>query len=108
MIARNAKRLQRLADDILDVTKIESQSLKLKKELINVNDVISNTVEKINNQIGHDENVELVFNSYRPYVIFVEADKARITQVISNLLNNAIKFTKKGMACIYSLEEENK
>ena len=40
-ITRNAKRLQRLTDDILDVTKIESHSLKLKKEIFNLNDVIS-------------------------------------------------------------------
>ena len=80
---------------------------QLKKELINVNDIISNTVEKIKNQIGHDENVELVYNSIDHNIVFVEADKARITQVISNLLNNAIKFTKKGMVFI-GMEEENK
>ena len=100
IIARNAKRLKLLADDILDVTKIEGQALQLKKELINVNHVISSTVKKIKNQMGHDENVELVFNSLDHNVVFVEADKARITQVISNLLNNAIKFTKRGMVFI--------
>ncbi len=95
-----------LADDILDVTKIESQSLNIHKELLNLNDIISNVVEKIKNQIGHDENVELVYNSLDHNIVFVEADKARITQVISNLLNNAIKFTKKGMVFIGI--EENK
>ena len=104
VIARNAKRLKLLTDDILDVTKIEGQALQLKKELINVNHIISNTVEKIKNQMGHDENVELVVNSPDHNVIFVEADKARITQVISNLLNNAIKFTKRGTVFI-SIEE---
>jgi two-component system sensor histidine kinase VicK len=107
VIARNAKRLKLLTDDILDVTKIEGQALQLKKELINVNHIISNTVEKIKNQMGHDENVELVFNSLDHNVVFVEADKARITQVISNLLNNAIKFTKNGMVFI-GIGEENK
>jgi signal transduction histidine kinase len=57
--------------------------------------------------MGHDENVELVFNSLDHNVVFVEADKARISQVISNLLNNAIKFTKKGMVFI-GIQEENK
>jgi signal transduction histidine kinase len=42
--------------------------------------------------MGHDENVELVINSLDHNVVFVEADKARITQVISNLVSNAIKF----------------
>ena len=100
VIARNAKRLHRLADDILDVTKIASQSLELKKELINVNDVISNTVQEINNQIDHDVKVELVFIPRDHDIISVEADKARLTQVIFNLLTNAVKFTKKGMGSI--------
>jgi two-component system, OmpR family, sensor histidine kinase VicK len=100
VIARNAKRLKLLTDDILDVTKIEGQALQLRKELINVNQVISSTVEKIKNQLGHDENAELVFSSLDHNVVFVEADKARISQVISNLLNNAIKFTKRGTVFI--------
>jgi two-component system, OmpR family, sensor histidine kinase VicK len=100
VISRNAKRLKLLTDDILDVTKIEGQALQLKKELINLNHIISSAVEKIKNQMGHDENVELVFNSLDHNVVFVEADKARITQIIYNLLNNAIKFTKRGMVSI--------
>jgi two-component system sensor histidine kinase VicK len=107
VIARNAMRLQRLADDILDVTKIESQSLELKKELINVNDVISNTVQEINNQIDHDVKVELVYIPRDHDIIFVEADKARLTQVIFNLLTNAVKFTKKaGGTVSIAIEEE--
>jgi signal transduction histidine kinase len=107
VIARNAMRLQRLADDILDVTKIESQSLELKKELINVNDVISNTVQEINNQTDHDVKVELVYIPRDHDIIFVEADKARLTQVIFNLLTNAVKFTKKaGGTVSIAIEEE--
>ena len=89
-----------LTDDILDVIKIEGQALQLKKELINVNHIISSIVEKIKNQMGYDENVGIVFNSLDYNIVFVEADKARITQVISNLLNNAIKFTKSGTVFI--------
>ena len=100
VIARNAKRLKLLTDDILDVTKIEGHTLQLKKELINVNHIISSIVEKIKNQMGYDENVELIFSSLDHNVDFVEADKARITQVIYNLLNNAIKFTKCGTVFI--------
>ncbi|MGC2573870.1 MAG: HAMP domain-containing sensor histidine kinase [Candidatus Nitrosopolaris sp.] len=100
VIARNAKRLKLLTDDILDVTKIEGHTLQLKKELINVNHIISSIIEKIKNQMDHDENVELIFSSLDHNVVFVEADKARITQVIYNLLNNAIKFTKSGTVFI--------
>jgi signal transduction histidine kinase len=105
VIARNAKRLKLLTDDILDVTKIEGQALQLNKELINLSHIISNTVEKIKNQMGHDGSVELVFNSV-DHNVFVEADKQRIAQVISNLVSNAIKFTKRGMVFIGM--EENK
>jgi signal transduction histidine kinase len=106
VIARNARRLKLLTDDILDVTKIEGQAFQLKKELINLSHLISNTVGKIKNQMGHDGSVELVFNSVYHNVVFVEADKQRIAQVISNLVTNAIKFTKRGMISIGI--EENK
>jgi signal transduction histidine kinase len=86
VIMRNAKRLQRLADDILDVTKIESESLNLKKEFFNLNDVIANIVKK--GQQG-----DLIKLVYQPRDIFIKADKTRIAQVVSNILNNAVKFT---------------
>jgi signal transduction histidine kinase len=92
---RNANRLQRLTNDILDVTRIESQTLKLSKEKFNITDLISSIVEDFKNDIHlNGSNVAL---SYEPEdSLVVEADKGRITQVISNLLSNAIKFTKEG------------
>jgi signal transduction histidine kinase len=113
-IVRNARRLGRLTNDILDVTKIESQSLNLKKEQFNLNDVISNTIEDIVANIDFIKNIQqknMIKLLYQPYDIFVEADKARITQVISNLLNNAIKFTeakeKDGRAGTISISVKN-
>ncbi|MDP8942006.1 MAG: HAMP domain-containing histidine kinase, partial [Thermoproteota archaeon] len=110
-ITRNAKRLQRLTDDILDVTKIESQSLKLNKERCNLNDIITNVIDdmiinrefKKENNNG-DDNIKL---EYRPKDIFVEVDRVRVTQVISNLLNNAIKFTKEGKITITIEKKDN-
>ena len=91
---RNAKRLQRLTDDILDVTRIESHSLSLNKESFNLNDVITNVIEDtVANIAKNSQCANLVKIEYHPRDIFIEADKARITQVISNLLGNAIKFT---------------
>ncbi|MFZ0328706.1 MAG: ATP-binding protein [Nitrososphaeraceae archaeon] len=94
VIMRNAKRLQRLADDILDVTKIESESLNLKKEFFNLNDVITNTIDDIIANIAKSQQGDLIKIVCQPRDIFIEADKARITQVIFNILNNAVKFTK--------------
>ena len=94
VIMRNAKRLQRLADDISDVTRIESESLNLKKGYFNLNDVITNTVDDIIAIIAKSQQGDLIKLVYHPREIFIEADKARITQVISNILNNAVKFTE--------------
>jgi signal transduction histidine kinase len=101
IIIRNAKRLQRLAEDILDVTRIESQSLKLKKEQFDLNQIVSQIVEDHRNQISssyqysanNDTHIKLVFEPPKDEIL-IEADKSRISQVISNLLSNAIKFTK--------------
>ena len=97
-IIRNAKRLRRLASDILDITKIESQSLKLNKEQFNLNDIIQSSISDIKAQLlsSNPEQLENLTISYEPKDIFVFADKNRITQVIFNLLSNSVKFTEKG------------
>jgi signal transduction histidine kinase len=100
IITRNAKRLHHLTEDILDISKIESQSLKLHKEQFNVNDLISNVVQDYRNQIEKDDIITLLYKSKKDINFLVEADRYRITQVISNLLDNAIKFTKEGSISI--------
>ena len=98
-IKRNAARLQRLTNDILDVTRIESHTLKLNKETFNLNDLISHIIEDYRNQIDN-VHIQLMHNSDKTSdynennnLVVVEADKSRLTQVISNLLSNSIKFT---------------
>ncbi len=97
LIIRNAKRLDRLASDILDVTKIESNSLKLEKIYFNLNDVLSNSIRDIQNQVSSGDigtkNIKIV---YEPVHIKISGDKERINQVVSNLLSNALKFTDEG------------
>jgi signal transduction histidine kinase len=93
VVVRNAKRLLRLTDEILDVTKIESHSLKLSKEQFNLNDVIKNAINDIATNKEESNNLKLLFQSEED--IFIEADRTRLTQVISNLLSNAVKFTKE-------------
>jgi len=95
VVIRNAKRLQSLAENILDITKIESQSLKLKKELFNLSELISIVVRDTRSEIESDHNGTTLSFESKKDLLFVEADKYRITQVISNLLDNAIKFTRE-------------
>jgi two-component system, OmpR family, sensor histidine kinase VicK len=97
-VQRNALRLQRLAEDILDVTKIESKTLNLHKEKFNLSDLISTIIGDHRNNIdkndeGKDKVRLLYTNEKEPFL--VKADYARIIQSISNILNNAIKFTQE-------------
>jgi two-component system sensor histidine kinase VicK len=107
VIVRNAKRLKRLTDDILDVTKIESHSLNLNKEHFNIIELISNTIQDVSSQSKKANNNEkLKFEFYKHdgknnnQRIIIDADKSRITQVLLNLLTNAIKFTEEGTISI--------
>jgi two-component system, OmpR family, sensor histidine kinase VicK len=101
-IVRNAKRLQQLAEDILDVTKIESESLQLKKELLNINEVIlavlADNGSNIKKMSTSNNNAKIALNSKDD--VFVMADRSRLFQVFANLLNNAIKFTDEGSITI--------
>jgi signal transduction histidine kinase len=96
VIMRNARRLQRLSRDILDVSKIESSLLKLSKTSFELNEKIKSAINDTEN--GHDNgsnnNVKILFPSKEPITVF--ADRDRIYQVLSNLLNNALKFTNNG------------
>jgi signal transduction histidine kinase len=107
VIARNAKRLQRLTEDILDVTKIESQSLHLQKEKFNFSEVIMNVVSNYESQIKRIKDVKVSLISEGDF--HVEADKERLNQVVSNLIDNAIKFTQEGSIVISSqrIDDDN-
>ena len=138
VIIRNAKRLQRLSQVILDITRIESGLLTLNKEQFNLQRVIINTVDDYRNHIrSSNANVEIVYginkeeettrggggvgqqqqqeqllhkqiiNQDSTPAILVEADKVRITQVIDNLVSNALKFTKEGIISL-SVETNDK
>jgi signal transduction histidine kinase len=136
IIYRNARRLQRLSQDILDVTRIESGLLRLNKERFNLKEVVSCAVDDYRSQIKNSiRNIRLVYRFDKEEAkqgvggeggqqqqeqqlrkqllvqasdsIFVEADKVRITQVIDNLLSNALKFTNEGTISI-SVESNGK
>ena len=104
VIVRNAKRLHRLTEEILDVTKIESQSLKLKKEEVNLKDVIETCIndEIVNKYSNNNDDEKKPKILYQPKDILLRADRIRISQVTSNLLSNAIKFSPGGTISIVS------
>lgn len=100
-IIRNAKRLDRLAADILDVTNIEGKSLKLNKSTFDINEILSELVTEYSRQIENDQSKgKRLKIQYDPIHARIFADRYRITQVISNIINNAIKFTEKGSIAI--------
>ena len=105
VISRNAKRLHRLTEDILDVTKIESQSLQLQKEKLNLNNIIMSVLADYESEIRKIKDVKISLVNNEDFL--VEADKGRLNQVISNLLSNAIKFTQKGSIVISCQIKDN-
>src|ERR1051325_2075643 len=105
VVIRNAHRLQRLTEDILDVTKIESPNLSLKLEQINLDEIILNAINdaKRNQQ---NKQVSLLYQQQYDNALLIQADKGRLNQVISNLISNAVKFTEERTIIISSKKEE--
>jgi signal transduction histidine kinase/predicted nucleic acid-binding protein len=96
-IKRNAERLYKLTQDILDVAKIELGNLKLERTTFDMNEKINNVIrdltpkQNLNDNMKNQQNVKFIFQpSKEPIMVF--ADKQRIFQVISNLVKNALTF----------------
>jgi two-component system, OmpR family, sensor histidine kinase VicK len=107
IIIRNARRLKALTENILDLTRIESQSLKLHKETFNLDNMIGDLITDTKSQPTNEKKkVNILYDNHGQRKeedavnLFVEADRARLIQVISNLLNNAIKFSKTGTVLV--------
>ena len=124
VILRNANRLHQLTEHILDVTRIESHTLQIRKERFNLNDVILNIIEDYRKRTANASNNGNVKLMYEPAnssassnssdnrnsssrITWAEADRQRLIQVISNLLNNAIKFTQEGTVTISTSIRKN-
>jgi signal transduction histidine kinase len=93
MLIRNAKRLQQLVQNVLDMARIDNNTFKLAKEQLNLGELVYVTVEDFKAQLDEDGGRRI---AYEMADLPIRADKVRITQVLSNLLANAIKFTKQG------------
>ncbi|HET7148579.1 MAG TPA: HAMP domain-containing sensor histidine kinase [Candidatus Nitrosopolaris sp.] len=120
-LVRNTNRLERLVSEILDITKIDDKSLKLKKEYFNLNEIVLDAIEDHRRQLDKSDGNTKILYEFREEEervlrgvdipaeeIFVTADKNRINQVIHNLLTNAIKFTKDGIVSISVKKKKGK
>ena len=113
LIMRNANRLQKIISDILDVSKIDNNALTLNKEHFKLTEVISCIVHDLRDQLIHNnKSVNIIFDDIdiekeeEEKDIVIYADKERITRVISNILDNAIRFAKEGIIHI-NIERNN-
>jgi nitrogen-specific signal transduction histidine kinase len=98
-ISRNAKRLERLTEDVLDITRIESGPLPLHKQQLNLKDLVFNIIADYRTEEHNRlKKIKLFYHCDKAVEngIIVNGDEKRLTQVICNLLSNAIKFTDEG------------
>lgn len=98
-IIRNAKRLEKLTEDVLDVSRIEGKNLQLSKSYFDLNQTIKQVIEDHQKEALNKE-VQIIFDSKKNIPATVYADEARLQQVIDNLLSNAINFTQNGTIMI--------
>ena len=108
IIIKNGEKLRDVANDILDVSRIETNSLKINKEMFNVDLVLLNIVTEYQNlSLKEMSNIKFIY--YGKSDLFIEADKSLISQAFYNLLNNSYFFTKnnQGQEIVVSLSQKN-
>lgn len=106
IINRNANRLNRLTESLLDVARIESQSLQLDRETVLLNDILTDVVADVEKSTDTGGRVRLLFLC-PGREIFADADRERIIQVVYNLASNAVKFTEgEGGTVLITLGKE--
>jgi len=99
VIIRNAERLQRLAENILDASRIESQRLTLRKVTFELNELVFSIAQDYykegTNSASSGKDVSVIYEPPNENIV-VEADKERISQVVRNMIGNALEFTNEG------------
>lgn len=106
IVIENGKKLHALSENVLDVTRIEGNLVRLNKELFDVNQLIVEVVKNFESSIRKDKQVNFLYNNSKE--CYVYADKQRIAQVISNLLDNSIKFIFNKRGGLISITVEQK
>ncbi|HAJ58674.1 MAG TPA: hypothetical protein DCP31_04935 [Cyanobacteria bacterium UBA8543] len=100
--AESAERLVRLVNDILELERLESGKISLSKQICNAADLMLKASEKVQIMANRAE----ITLSVSPQTIQLEADGDRIIQVLTNLLDNAIKFSSKGSTIWFTVEPQ--
>lgn len=106
-ISRNAERLYSLVTNMLSIARIESQTMKLNKTVFDLNVKLENVIKDVNQQVEIRKADKVRIDFVPSGRINIIADKEKIFQVFTNLLNNAIKFTNEG-AINVNVEEKEK
>ena len=104
IVLRNAKRLERLSSDILDIARIESGNLKLSLEEFDLTEVVAPLIQEAKSQ---PTNCGAAIQYKPPVYSMIRADRERIAQVVWNLLNNALKFTETGTVSIEARKDDS-
>ncbi len=94
VVDRQSAQLARLVDDLMDVSRITQGKVELRRERVEICDAVRQAVEATRSLIaqrGHELSVECP-----PHQLWVEADPARLQQIVGNLLSNAAKYTEPG------------
>jgi PAS domain S-box-containing protein len=94
IILAEGKRLAKLINDVLDLTRLESGGVELNKIRINCNAVIERVIEKLNDEIKKKELI--LTKEFTEEEVFLFADKEKLSRVFYSIIENAIKFTGKG------------
>lgn len=109
MILRNVKRLERLSSDILQAARIESGTFRLGKEKFDLSRLLNNVVVDTSRSRSDSKRaVQIVFEPNHEGDLVVEADQTKLYQVVTNLMQNAVRFTAEGkIAVITEKSNEN-
>lgn len=94
MMERQVEHMVRLVDDLLDVSRITRGKIELRRERVDMTALVRSTVEGVEGQVKA-KSIDLQLR-VPAEPIFMEADPTRLDQVLTNLLNNALKFTPSG------------
>jgi SSS family transporter len=103
-VLQHAHRLQHLANEILDVSRIESGSLTYAMEKVRINDLVLDVMSSAKPNLSKDVLMEIKLDRN----VEIVADRSRITQVLTNVLDNAIKFTRRGTITVESFVFEER